>query len=130
MAGTATYDITGKHGAKNPTTSEQTWRYMPALDGLRGIAILLVVGNHIPLRHFQSLLPGGFVGVDTFFVLSGFLITTLLIQEFERTGSISLRNFYIRRALRLGPALDPAAAGHFVFPASSFRPGDSLAKLP
>jgi len=50
-------------------------------------------------------LPGGFAGVDIFFVLSGFLITTLLIQEFDRTGSISLRNFYMRRALRLGPAL-------------------------
>lgn len=69
------------------------------------MAVLLVVGNHIPLRHFESLLPGGFVGVDTFFVLSGFLITTLLIQEFDGTGSISLRNFYIRRVLRLGPAL-------------------------
>jgi peptidoglycan/LPS O-acetylase OafA/YrhL len=50
-------------------------------------------------------LPGGFVGVDVFFVLSGFLITALLVQEFNRRGSVSLRNFYFRRVLRLGPAL-------------------------
>jgi peptidoglycan/LPS O-acetylase OafA/YrhL len=79
--------------------------YVPELDGVRGIAILFVLGNHVPLGRLESLLPGGFAGVDIFFVLSGFLITTLLIQEFDRTGSISLRNFYMRRALRLGPAL-------------------------
>ena len=79
--------------------------YVPALDGVRGLAILLVMGNHAPLRQYASLLPGGFVGVDLFFVLSGYLITTLLMQEFNRTGSINLRHFYLRRALRLGPAL-------------------------
>ncbi len=78
--------------------------FIPALNGLRGFAILLVLGNHIPLRRYQSLLPAGFVGVDVFFVLSGFLITTLLLQEFNATGVISLRNFYMRRLLRLGPA--------------------------
>jgi peptidoglycan/LPS O-acetylase OafA/YrhL len=77
--------------------------YVPALNGLRGVAILLVIGNHLPLDEFE--LPGGFVGVNLFFVLSGFLITTLLLQEFNQTGSVSLKNFYIRRALRLGPAL-------------------------
>lgn len=79
--------------------------FVPALNGLRGVAILLVLGNHIPLRRYASLLPGGYAGVDVFFVLSGFLITTLLVQEFNLRGSISLRNFYIRRMLRLGPAL-------------------------
>src|SRR5262249_46555635 len=79
--------------------------YVPELDGVRGLAILFVLGNHAPLGRFSSLLPGGFVGVDVFFVLSGFLITTLLVQEFDTTGSISLRQFYLRRALRLGPAL-------------------------
>jgi peptidoglycan/LPS O-acetylase OafA/YrhL len=79
--------------------------YVPELDGVRGLAILFVLGNHIPLRQIQSLLPGGFIGVDIFFVLSGFLITTLLVQEFDRTGAINLRYFYTRRALRLGPAL-------------------------
>ena len=79
--------------------------YVPELDGVRGIAILFVLGNHTPLGRFSSLLPGGFAGVDIFFVLSGFLITTLLVQEFDRTGYIRLRYFYLRRALRLGPAL-------------------------
>ena len=70
--------------------------FVPALNGLRGVAILLVIGNHIPLRHYKSLFPAGYVGVDIFFVLSGFLITTLLLQEFNQTGSVSLKNFYIR----------------------------------
>src|SRR5262245_35074652 len=75
--------------------------YSPALDGLRGVAILVVMALHINPRQYS----GGFIGVDLFFVLSGFLITVLLCQEWERTGSISLRHFYLRRALRLLPAL-------------------------
>ena len=75
--------------------------YRPELDGLRGISILLVFVHHF----YHRFLPGGFLGVDIFFVLSGFLITSLLLQEWDREGSISLRNFYIRRALRLMPAL-------------------------
>ena len=73
-----------------------------ALDGLRGIAILLVIVHHqlIPLP-----LTGGFLGVDLFFVLSGFLITSLLLKEFHTTKSISLTRFYARRVLRLAPAL-------------------------
>ena len=76
--------------------------HIPALDGLRGIAILLVIVHHqlIPLP-----LTGGFLGVDLFFVLSGFLITSLLLKEFNSTGSISLPRFYVRRVLRLAPAL-------------------------
>ena len=79
-----------------------TSRRIPALDGLRGIAILAVLVHHqlTPLR-----LPGGFLGVDLFFVLSGFLITGLLLGEFRQTAAISLRKFYLRRVLRLGPAL-------------------------
>ena len=77
-------------------------KHFPSLDGLRGIAILLVITHHqlIPLN-----LKGGFLGVDLFFVLSGFLITTLLLTEFDATQTISLKKFYIRRALRLAPAL-------------------------
>jgi peptidoglycan/LPS O-acetylase OafA/YrhL len=60
-------------------------------------------GNGVPFSRF--LLRRGHIGVDIFFVLSGFLITTLLIQEFDESGSISLSNFYIRRVPRLGPAL-------------------------
>ena len=77
-------------------------QHLPALDGLRGLAILLVITHHqlIPLS-----LSGGFLGVDLFFVLSGFLITRLLLKEFDTTQSISLTNFYKRRVLRLAPAL-------------------------
>ena len=76
-------------------------QHVPALDGIRGIAIILVIIHHqlIPLS-----LKGGFLGVDLFFVLSGFLITGLLLKEFEAMNSISLTNFYARRALRLAPA--------------------------
>jgi peptidoglycan/LPS O-acetylase OafA/YrhL len=75
---------------------------VPALDGLRGIAILLVLSHHQLIPYSLS---GGFLSVDLFFVLSGFLITMLLLQEFEATRAVSLKNFYLRRALRLGPAL-------------------------
>jgi peptidoglycan/LPS O-acetylase OafA/YrhL len=75
--------------------------YRPELDGLRGISILLVYIHHL----YYPLMPGGFLGVDVFFVLSGFLITSLLVQEQEQKGLISLKDFYIRRALRLMPAL-------------------------
>ena len=77
-------------------------RHVPELDGLRGIAIIVVLIHH-QLTPFS--LKGGFLGVDLFFVLSGFLITGLLLSEFEHTGSISIRKFYMRRVLRLGPAL-------------------------
>ena len=80
--------------------------YRPALDGLRGIAILLVLGTHLGL----PFLPGGYLGVDIFFVLSGFLITCLLVQEWQETGGISLKRFYYRRALRLFPVLFVAVA--------------------
>ena len=73
--------------------------YQPALDGIRAIAILLVLGLH------GRVLPSGFIGVDLFFVLSGFLITALLLREWEQTRAISLLHFYGRRARRLLPAL-------------------------
>jgi peptidoglycan/LPS O-acetylase OafA/YrhL len=72
--------------------------YRRWLDGLRGVAILLVLAFHF------GLLPGGSLGVDIFFVLSGFLITSLLAEEWQRRGSISLKQFYLRRVLRLLPA--------------------------
>jgi peptidoglycan/LPS O-acetylase OafA/YrhL len=76
----------------------QRWR---ALDGLRAVAILMVFVGHVR----GTPLPGGFVGVEVFFVLSGFLITGLLLREHERHGSVSLRAFFARRVLRLYPAL-------------------------
>ena len=75
--------------------------YLPGLDGVRAIAVVAVLLFHLPAR----LLPGGFLGVDVFFVLSGFLITTLLLGELERTGGIAFGQFYLRRARRLLPAL-------------------------
>lgn len=73
--------------------------YVAELDGMRGMAILAVLTFH------SGYLSGGFIGVDIFFVLSGFLITILLIQEYQNFGRINLKNFYARRALRLYPAL-------------------------
>jgi peptidoglycan/LPS O-acetylase OafA/YrhL len=72
--------------------------FRPDIEGLRGIAVLLVVADHL-----WGWPRGGFLGVDVFFVLSGFLITGLLVGEGERTGRISLRRFYARRARRLLP---------------------------
>jgi peptidoglycan/LPS O-acetylase OafA/YrhL len=82
---------------------EPTFRlgHRPALDGLRGLAILLVLNFHAGVPPFR----GGLIGVALFFVLSGFLITALLLQEQRDTGSIRLGAFYQRRALRLLPAL-------------------------
>jgi peptidoglycan/LPS O-acetylase OafA/YrhL len=72
-----------------------------ALDGVRGLAIVLVLLHHFAMERFG----GGFIGVDLFFVLSGFLITSLLLEEWRETGSVGLGAFYARRALRLLPAL-------------------------
>src|SRR5688572_10971303 len=75
---------------------------VPGLDGLRGVAILAVVSYHATGGAFPA---AGYFGVDLFFVLSGYLITSLLIAEWHRDGSISLRRFWMRRARRLLPAL-------------------------
>ncbi|WP_104177811.1 acyltransferase family protein [Cryobacterium sp. Y50] len=76
---------------------------LAGLDGLRALAVIAVVLYHF----FPVLLPGGFIGVDVFFVISGFLITGLLVSEHTRTGRISLRRFWQRRARRLVPPLVP-----------------------
>jgi peptidoglycan/LPS O-acetylase OafA/YrhL len=75
--------------------------YRPALDGMRGFAVLAVMLVHATTIPFK----GGFIGVDVFLVLSGFLITLLLLQEWDRNGRVNLRSFCLRRALRLLPAL-------------------------
>ena len=74
--------------------------YRADIDGMRGIAVLIVVLFHA----FPALIPGGFIGVDIFFVISGFLISTILIGEFEK-GTFTYSNFYARRARRIFPAL-------------------------
>jgi peptidoglycan/LPS O-acetylase OafA/YrhL len=86
------------------------FHHVPGLDGIRAVAVLLVIGLHYGslwrnASRTQGLLPGGYAGVDIFFVLSGFLITTLLVGEKSGTGSVSFGKFYARRALRLLPAL-------------------------
>ncbi len=74
---------------------------IPALDGIRAVAVALVLADHGGVPG----VPGGFIGVDMFFVLSGFLITSLLLDELGRTGAIDLPGFWVRRARRLLPAL-------------------------
>ena len=74
---------------------------IPSLDGLRAVAISIVVASHFTKI---NAIPGGF-GVTLFFVISGFLITHLLLREFDRTGSIDLLAFYRRRFFRLMPAI-------------------------
>ncbi len=80
------------------TSAERSFR--PDIEGLRAIAVLLVLFDHAGL----ALLSGGYVGVDVFFMLSGFLITGILLKEQERSGRVSLPRLYARRARRLPPA--------------------------
>jgi peptidoglycan/LPS O-acetylase OafA/YrhL len=84
-----------------PRTAISRVPYLPGLDGMRALAVLAVMVYHAN----NTWLPGGFLGVEVFFVISGYLITLLLIGEHERSGTVSLRHFYLRRARRLLPAL-------------------------
>ena len=74
--------------------------YQPSIDGLRAIAVLLVLGFHA----FPTQIPGGYVGVDIFFVISGYLISTIILKDLS-LGNFSLKEFYFRRVRRLLPAL-------------------------
>lgn len=87
----------------NPSSPLATSRlgHARALDGIRGVAVLVVLGHNFGFGWLQ----GGFFGVDVFFALSGFLITTLLLEDFGRHGAISLAKFFRRRFFRLYPAL-------------------------
>ena len=82
-------------------TTAVTGRHLPALNGLRGLAVMGVVAYHLQIGWAR----GGYLGVDLFFVLSGFLITTLLLEEWVGTGRVNLVAFWGRRARRLLPAL-------------------------
>lgn len=87
-------------GVQAPANTSSSTSRRADIQGLRAIAVLLVVAFHAKLP-----VPGGFVGVDVFFVISGFVITAMLMRQWTSTGSIDFRSFYFRRFLRLTPAL-------------------------
>ena len=90
--------------------------YRPEIDGLRAIAILSVIFYHSEIYLFQNkFLSGGFLGVDIFFVISGYLITLIILNEKKITGNFSLKKFYIRRLRRLMPALTVVCLTTFAF---------------
>ena len=83
---------------ERPSAPRDRAGFRPDIEGLRAVAVALVVANHV-----TGIPRGGFIGVDVFFVISGYLITGLLVRERDRTGHISLRSFYVRRARRILP---------------------------
>lgn len=101
MASSISIDDRTAHVSPYVVPSSFRLGYRPALDGVRAFAVLIVMAHHADVPFFK----GGSFGVDIFFVLSGFLITSLLLQEWNQTSAISFRKFYLRRALRLLPAL-------------------------
>ena len=94
--------------------------YLPALDGLRALAVGAVLLYHAEV----PWLPGGFLGVEVFFVISGYLITSLLLAEWHQTGSVDVVGFYVRRARRLLPAVFTAILVTLAF-ASLFLPEEA-----
>ncbi|MCZ7531351.1 MAG: acyltransferase [Acidimicrobiia bacterium] len=102
--------------------NQRTLRHVPALDGLRGLAVAGVLLFH------AGHLTGGYLGVDLFFVLSGFLITSLLLAEWRRERSVNLGHFWARRARRLLPALFGMLAGVAVY-AMVFAQPEELDRL-
>ncbi|MGD9737534.1 MAG: acyltransferase family protein [Solirubrobacterales bacterium] len=110
---------------------DKRFPYMPGIDAMRALAVLAVFGYHAGV----GWLPGGFLGVDVFFVISGYLITSLLLREFQRGGHIELGRFWLRRAQRLLPAVAVLIAVSIAL-AAIFAPerleamrGDALASL-
>lgn len=92
---------------RSPRSHHSSLGYLPGLDGLRAVSVLAVLAFHHYFigGHEQGFAPGGFLGVEVFFVVSGYLITSLLLAERRETGRVSLRRFWIRRARRLLPAV-------------------------
>src|SRR5690606_9102518 len=119
-----TFDSLGQRasGSGLMTSSHGPSRFRPDIEGMRAIAILLVLLYHAGVPGFG----GGFIGVDVFFVLSGYLITRSLLEEAGRSGTIHLREFYARRARRLLPAallvlIVTAGAVWLVLPLTAWR---------
>lgn len=96
--------------------------YLDHVDSLRAIAVLLVILFHLDISFF----PGGFIGVDVFFVISGFLITRILSHEFSETSSIDFRMFYARRVRRIVPTLFLTIFLTFVLTFLAFSPSDFM----
>ncbi len=117
--------------AKTRHASPVSLQYLPGLDGIRGVAVVAVIATHT-----VASIPGGFLSVDVFFALSGYLITSLLVAEWRRADTISLGWFWARRARRLLPALflmltavgAGAALWPQIFGSPSLR-GDTLATV-
>lgn len=97
--------MNAEHSSSRALTTLRSIGYVPAFDGLRGAAVTLMVLFHALHLTGMPVFSGAYVSLDVFFVLSGYLITGLLLKEFEQTGKISLPRFYMRRFLRLMPAL-------------------------
>ena len=120
-----------------PSAATQPDLRIPSLDGLRALAVGLVLADHIgwgpvgpaSLLWFAKAMHPGDLGVRIFFVISGFLITTLLLREYERRGTISLRRFYFRRSLRILPPFIAFMTVYSIATAAgvfTWKPGDAL----
>ena len=114
MSETLSERLTAQHGAHNRYLATRTFG---ALDGLRCLSILPVIWHHSTPHPLTGLLGKGPAGVDLFFCISGFLITTLLLREKARTGRISMSGFYARRALRIFPLYYAALGAYVAFAA-------------
>jgi peptidoglycan/LPS O-acetylase OafA/YrhL len=104
------------------TSAGERGGFIPHIEGLRALAVGIVIAYHAGV----PFLSGGFIGVDVFFVLSGFLITSLLLAELDRTGYVDFARFYARRARRLLPAatlvlVATAAAAWLILPPLRWR---------
>src|SRR5205085_8502754 len=100
-------------------------RYRPYLDGLRAVAVYLVVAFHSGL----SQITGGYIGVDIFFVLSGFLVTRILVRDLASVGRVQWRRFYARRVRRILPAAVVALVATALVYATVASPSDMLGAL-
>lgn len=96
-------------------------RYNPSLDGLRAVAVGLVMASHFS----WGRLPGGWVGVSLFFVLSGYLITKILVGELDTSGKLDLKRFYLKRFIRLTPALALVVAASLLIAAFTGKLSDA-----
>src|SRR5215203_6276863 len=108
-----------RRAGATPGTPDVRLPYSPGLDGLRAFAVIAVLLYHADL----AWIPGGFLGVDVFFVISGYLITSLLLAEWAARGRVDLKAFWLGRARRLLPALFVVVGATLAF-AVAFLPGE------